>query len=87
MTRYTHEYNSISSVNINTYLIELFAWYENGYRYDASIFLTVYPESYYDSLDEIELLTTQITPLSTSYTVANIESKSTGQALVCVLSS
>lgn len=87
MTQYVHTYNSISSVDIVTYLLEIFAYYENGYRHDFSIFIPVFPESYYDSLDELDLVTTQILPLSTSYTAINLESRKTGQTLVCVLSS
>jgi hypothetical protein len=87
MTTYTHEYNSVSAADIVIYLLEIFAWSEQGYRYDASVYVPVYPESYYDTLDELEVASTQMTPLSTSYTVANLESKSSGQVLVCVLSS
>jgi hypothetical protein len=87
MTQYSHEFNSLSSIDINTYLVQVFAYYENGWRHDISIFLPVYPESYYDTLDELDITSTQITPLSTNYTVVNLESRATGQTLVCVLSS
>jgi len=85
-TQYTHTYNSISSVDIITYLLEIFAYYENGYRHDIVIYLPVYPESYYDTLDELDILSTQITSLSTNYTIINLESRKSGQTLVCILS-
>lgn len=87
MKQYSHIYNTTSAADITVYLIEIFAWYENGYRHDISMFLPVYPESYYDSLDELDLVTTQMLPISTNHTVANFESRSSGQTLVCILSS
>jgi len=87
MTRYRHEYNSLSSVDIVTYALTLFAWFENGYRHDWTVFVSVYPESYYDAFDELDITSTQMLPLSTSDTVVNLESRRTGQTLVCVLSS
>jgi hypothetical protein len=86
MTQYTHEYNSLSSVDIVTYALEIFVWYENGYRHDITVYLSIYPESYYDSLDEIDIISTQMLPLSTSDTVINLESRRTGQTLICILS-
>jgi len=87
MNTYTHTYNSLSGVDVIQYLLEVVAWYENGYKSDYSIFIDVYPESYYDTLDELDLLSTQITSLSSNNTVVNLESRSSGQTLVCVLSS
>lgn len=84
--RYTHIYNSISSVDIVTYLLEIFAYAENGYRHDVTIYVTIYPESYYDTLDELDIRSSQVLPLSTNFAVVNLESRKTGQTLVCVLS-
>lgn len=85
-TQYKHVYNSLSSFDIVTYLLEIFAYYENGYRHDITIYVPIYPESYYDSLDELDIISTQIEPLSTNYTFVNMESRKTGQTLVCILS-
>lgn len=84
--QYTHAYNSLPSYDMVTYLLDVVIYYENGYTNTFNIYLPVYPESYYDTLDELDILTTQIVPLSTNYTFANLESKKTGQTLVCVLS-
>ena len=85
--RYEHIFTSLSSIDIITYLLEVFAYAENGYRHDYSVFLPVFPESYYDSLDELDIITTQMLPLSTNDTVVNMASGSSGQTLICVLSS
>lgn len=86
-TRYEHIFTSLSSIDIITYLIQVFAYAENGYRHDYVIYLPVFPESYYDSLDELDILTTQMLPLSTNDTVVNMASGKSGQTLICVLSS
>ena len=85
--RYEHAFTSLSSVDIITYLIEVFVYAENGFRHDYVVWLPVFPESYYDSLDELDILTTQMLPLSTNDTVVNMASGKSGQTLICVLSS
>jgi hypothetical protein len=84
--RYDHVYNSVSQADITTYLLEIFAQYENGYRHDVTVYVPVYPESYYDTLDEMDLVTTQILGVSSNYTAINLESRKTGQTIFCVLS-
>ena len=85
-TQYQHVYNTLSSTDIITYLLELALYSENGYILDYFIQVSIYPESFYDSIKDLQLLTTQILPTSANYTVANFEATGNNYSFITVLS-
>lgn len=86
MGTYTHTYNTLSSTDIITYLLEIAAYFESGYILEYYVEVTVYPESFYDTIQDLQLLSTQILPVSANYTVANFEGVGNGYTFVSVLS-
>lgn len=81
---YTHIYNTLVDAESTTYDLNIVAYYENGYSLEFTKELHVYPESYYDSIRDIRIVSTQISPTADNYTVVNFETLA-GSTFVAVL--
>ncbi len=87
-TRYNHIFDhAFSTTSASLFNIQISAIGVSGYSHIFTTDLWLFSESFYDTLDGLSLLTTQMISLSTNDTVANMESQKSGQTVICVLSS
>ena len=72
---YNHTYNPASTAYFTRYAISILATYYNTRQGQFVIPLRIAKPSMYDNIGEINILNTQVLPLSTSNTIMNIQTQ------------
>lgn len=85
MTQYKHTYTPNLSANFTSLTAQLLIYYSNGVYADLYFPITLISESYYDNIKKFSINNTQMNSLSTSNTIANLESKYTKQTYITYL--
>ncbi len=85
MTNYNHEFSLEPSSNFTSLTAQLLIYYSNGVYADIYFPLTLVSESYYDNIKKFAINNTQMNSLSTSNTIANLQSKFNKQTYITYL--
>ena len=85
MTDSNHEFSLDPSSNITSLTAQLLIYYSNGVYADIYYPITLVSESYYDNIKKFAINNTQMNSLSTSNTIANIQSKFNKQTYITYL--
>ena len=85
MTDYNHEFSLEPSSNFTSLTAQLLIYYSNGVYADIYYPLTLVSESYYDNIKKFAINNTQMNSLSTSNTIANLQSKFNKQTYITYL--
>jgi hypothetical protein len=85
MTDYNHEFSLDPSSNFTSLTAQLLIYYSNGVYADIYYPLTLVSESYYDNIKKFAINNTQMNSLSTSNTIANLQSKFNKQTYITYL--
>ena len=85
MTQYEHTYTPNPSANFTSLTAQLLIYYSNGVYANLYFPITLISESYYDNIKKFTINNTQMNSLSTSNTIANLESKYTKQTYITYL--
>ena len=85
MTFYNHPFDLNPSSNFTTLTAQLLIYYSNGVYADIYYPLTLVSESYYDNIKKFAINNTQMNSLSTSNTIANLQSKFNKQTYITYL--
>ncbi len=85
MTNYNHEFSLEPSSNFTSLTAQLLFYYSNGVYADIYFPLTLVSESYYDNIKKFAINNTQMNSLSTSNTIANLQSKFNKQTYITYL--
>ena len=85
MTNYNHTLTLNPSSNFTSLTAQLLIYYSNGVYADVYYPLTLISESYYDNIKKFAINNTQMNSLSTSNTIANLQSKFNKQTYITYL--
>tara|TARA_R110002096_G_scaffold411495_2_gene611634 strand:- start:284 stop:802 length:519 start_codon:yes stop_codon:yes gene_type:complete len=85
MTDYNHTLTLNPSSNFTSLTAQLLIYYSNGVYADVYYPLTLVSESYYDNIKKFAINNTQMNSLSTSNTIANLQSKFNKQTYITYL--
>ena len=85
MTDYNHEFSLEPSSNFTSLTAQLLIYYSNGVYADIYYPITLVSESYYDNIKKFAINNTQMNSLSTSNTIANLQSKFNKQTYITYL--
>lgn len=85
MTNYNHTFTLNPSSNFTSLTAQLLIYYSNGVYADIYYPLTLVSESYYDNIKKFAINNTQMNSLSTSNTIANLQSKFNKQTYITYL--
>jgi hypothetical protein len=86
-TFYTHNFfNNLTSYNI-ALSSQLLLTFSNGVVIHVIQPISVFKNSYYDEIGDLNILNTQVTPVTSNYTFVNFESKNNKQTFVGIMSS
>ena len=85
MTNYNHTLTLNPSSNFTSLTAQLLIYYSNGVYVDVYYPLTLVSESYYDNIKKFAINNTQMNSLSTSNTIANLQSKFNKQTFITYL--
>tara|TARA_R110002074_G_scaffold320203_1_gene490597 strand:+ start:1695 stop:2213 length:519 start_codon:yes stop_codon:yes gene_type:complete len=85
MTNYNHTLTLNPSSNFTSLTAQLLIYYSNGVYADIYYPLTLVSESYYDNIKKFAINNTQMNSLSTSNTIANLQSKFNKQTYITYL--
>ena len=85
MTNYNHEFSLEPSSNFTSLTAQLLIYYSNGVYADIYYPITLVSESYYDNIKKFAINNTQMNSLSTSNTIANLQSKFNKQTYITYL--
>ena len=85
MTVYSHEYYNDTTVYAACFCPTLTIEWENGGYTTVKQPITIFWDSYYDDVEDLGILNTQILPVESNKTFTNFESKSDMSTLITVL--
>ena len=85
MTDYNHTLSLNPSSNFTALTAQLLIYYSNGVYADIYLPLTLVSESYYDNIKKFAINNTQMNSLSSSNTIANLQSKFNKQTYITYL--
>jgi len=85
MTNYNHTLTLSPSSTFTSLTAQLLIYYSNGVYADIYYPLTLVSESYYDNIKKFAINNTQMNSLSTSNTIANLQSKFNKQTYITYL--
>lgn len=85
MAQYDHTYSTELSTNFTALTAQLLFYYSNGVYANVYFPITLVSESYYDNIKKFAISNTQMNSLSSSNTVANLESKYNKQTYITYL--
>jgi len=85
MTDYNHEFSLEPSSNFTSLTAQLLIYYSNGVYADIYYPIILVSESYYDNIKKFAINNTQMNSLSTSNTIANLQSKFNKQTYITYL--